>query len=138
MENQNAYRFRFFKWIIYSLLLVSFLSVVFIIFSGFNLNQFSQSHSGIVIHKILQKEYLPALYVSILIIDLILILFRKIWAFYIFYIGLGILIVLLSIQNEIDWVNLVIMILLLIIFISAHSKMHRLKGKSADKDENLE
>jgi len=138
MENQNNYRFRFFKIVIYSLLLLSIIALVFIIFAGFNLNQFTQTHPGLVVHKTLPMEYLPILYVFILIIDLILILYRKTWAFYIFYLWIITMFFLLFIQDEKDWINAIIMIFLLVIFASAHSKMHRVKKKLYEINENLE
>lgn len=138
MEKQKTYKFLYLKIIVYSLLLMLFIVLGFMVFSEFSLNQFINSYSGIGIHRLLHMEFIPFFYVLVLITDLILILYRKLWAFYIFYLWMIILLFILLIQSEIDQVNVILLLFLLVVFGISHLKMYQIGLNSSDLEENLE
>jgi len=136
MNNQQSVFFRFLDIVIYSLLLISFASLALVIYSGFNIDQFVYSYPNIHIHEAGNLGYLSVIFLSVFITDLILILYRKKWAFYLFYVCVLVLLALLFLQDDIDKVNIFILLLLMLIFGTAHYKITKLILASSKKEEN--
>lgn len=138
MKNANTYNFLVVKLITYSFLLIAVLALSFVAFTGFNITQIISVDPSYAMYSVINSIYIPVFFLLLLILDLCFILIKKIWAFYLFYLLMAFLFVILLIQSPVDWLNVILLIFLTVIFAIANQKLYRLKKINLPQKENSE
>jgi len=122
----------------YRLLVVTVITLIFVFFTGVNLETNSLKGPETALFSKITGLIFPLLFTVILMVDLILILSHKRWAYILFFLlGLLLLVVLLM-QKPIDWLSLAILVLILVIFVLFRPKKPQKEDKNDLPDDHLE
>lgn len=127
---KDTYKFWLLKIIVYSLLSISVLLIVFIVYSGAKLNQMIGNNQTIA--------FFSGFFCFVLIVNLFFVLRRKLWAYYLLYLQFGFLLVVIFFQDPVDWLNAIILVLLVVVFAYSHRKLVQIRKNTATIDQNSE
>lgn len=135
MSETKTYKFSLIRLISYSLITVSILVIAFTLYSGLNFNKSGENSLN---YTLPSNIYISFFFNLLLISSLVLLLKSKIWAYYFIYALFGFLLVVIFTESPVDWLNAIVLIILLLIYINSHTKQNRTRKISSSNNQGPE